>query len=218
MPVLLITALGVHLTTPFVYQVLTTSLESRGLPRSWISTVLTLGQFPEIAMLAVLPRLLDRLGPKGTLAIGIGSWVIRYGTLAFDPPLWVAIAGIPLQGVGIACFTVAGQVYTDSQASRDQRASAQALYMVVTAGFGSLLGSLLAGEMVARFGGEYGWVFIVPCVIDGALLVYFCAGFRPSAKVLERASAPNAARLSRVDAVRGSGGRFGNLVTESADG
>lgn len=218
MSVLLVTALGVHLTTPFVYQVLPTYLESRGLPRSWISTVLTLGQFPEIAMLALLPRLLDRLGAKATLMLGIGSWVARYGMLAFDPPLWLAIAGMPLQGMGIACFTVAGQVYTDSRASRDQRASAQALYMVATSGFGSLMGSLLAGEMVTRYAGDYRWAFLVPCVIDGALIVYFCAGFRPSAKFEEHADGPNAARPSRDDAVRGSVKRVGNLVAESADG
>ncbi len=90
--------------------------------------------------------------------------------------------------------------------------------MVANAGFGSLFGRLLAGEMVAKSGGDYGWIFFVPCVIDGALLVYFCAGFRPRVKVLERAGAPNASCLSRDDAVRGSVGRFGNLVTESADG
>jgi len=218
MTVLLVTALGVHMTTPFVYQVLPTYLESRGLPRSWISTMMTIGQFPEVAMLALLPRLLDRFGPKVTLALGVGSWVVRFGSLSLDPPLWLAIAGMPLQGMGIACFTVAAQMYTDGRASRHQRASAQALYMVVTSGFGSLLGSLLSGNIVERYSGDYRWVFLVPCVIDGALLVYFYAGFRPSAKFEEHAGGPNAARPSRDDAVRGSVKRVGNLVTESADG
>src|SRR5205807_7932081 len=102
----LFVAVGVHLTMPFVYQVIPPYLETRGLSRAWIASVLTLAQWPEIGMLAVLPWLFERLGSKGTLALGIGAWVVRFGSLAFDPPLWIAIAGLPLPGVGIACFTV----------------------------------------------------------------------------------------------------------------
>jgi MFS family permease len=211
-------ALGVHLTTPFVFQVMPPYFEARGLPRAWITSALTLGQWPEIAMLAVLPWLFGRIGTKGTLALGIGAWAVRYGTLAFDPPLWIALAGIPLHGIGIACFIISGQVYVDTQAPRDRRASAQALYMVVTAGVGSLLGSLLAGDVMGRFAGDYDLVFLVPCVIDSALLVYFCAGFRPNATIVECAGASNAARPFQNDAVRGTIARVGNLVTESADG
>ena len=214
----LLTAFGVHLTTPFVYQVLPTYLESRGMSRAWVPSAMTLGQWPEIAMLAVLPWMLGRWGPKWTLAIGIGAWVVRYGSLALNPPLWVAVAGSPLQGVGTACFTVAGQVYTDGRAARDRRAGAQALYMVVTAGVGSFLGSLLAGEAVARSGGDYPLVFLVPCVIDSTLIVYFCAGFPPRATTGECAGASDAARPFRDDAVRGTIARVGDLVTESADG
>ena len=142
----LITAFGVALTTPFVYQIVPIYLESRGMSRAWISTAMTVGQLPEIGVLATLPWLIDRLGVKGTLTVGIAAWAVRFGSLAIDPPLWVSVASIPLQGVGIACFTVAGQVYIDGQAERDRRASAQALYMVVTSGVGSFLGCLLAGD------------------------------------------------------------------------
>jgi MFS family permease len=214
----LITALCVSLTTPFVFQVLPPYLEARGLPRAWVSTVLTLAQWPEIVMLAILPWFFRQLGPKGTLATGIVAWAVRFTSLALDPPLWVAIAGIPLQGIGFACFTVAGQVYTDSQAPLDRRASAQALYMVVTSGIGALLGSLLAGDVLGRFAVDSALVFLVPCVIDSALIVYFCVGFAPNATTRECDGASNAARPVRPNAVRGTIARVGNLVTESADG
>ena len=214
----LFTAFGVHLTTPFVYQVIPTYLEGKGMSRAWITSAMTLGQWPEVIMLAVLPWLFLRVGSKGTLLIGIMAWVVRYGTLAAEPPLWLAVAGIPLHGVGVACFTVAGQIYMDSQSPREGRASAQALYMVVTSGVGSFLGSLLAGDLMGRFGGDYGLVFLVPCVIDAALLIYFCAGFRGNAMIKDCSSACNGARPFRKDGVRGRPARVGNLVTESADG
>lgn len=214
----LVTAFGVHLTTPFVYQVLPTYLESRGLPRAWIPSVLTLGQWPELLMLALLPWLLDRVGAKATLAIGIGAWVVRYGSLVAGPPLWVVVAGVPLHGVAIACFTVAGQMYTDTRAPRDLRASAQALYMVVTAGLGCFCGSLLAGAVMGEAVGDPARVFLVPCVIDAALLVYFCAGFRPSATIEECADGSLVARPLQPDDARETVARVGKLVTESADG
>ena len=51
--------------------------------------------------------------------------------------------------------------------------------MVLTTGIGSLLGSLLAGEMSRRFPGDYPLVFLIPCLINLGLLVAFCAGFHP---------------------------------------
>ncbi len=218
----LFTALGVHITTPFVYQVLPTYLRRRkrrgcrgpaGFPRR-----LTLGQWPEIAVLAALPWMLGRWGAKGTLLVGIGAWAVRFGTLAWNPPLWVAVAGIPLHGVGTACFTVAGQVYIDGHAPPDRRASAQALYLVTTAGIGSFLGSVLAGNWSSRFTGNSAMVFLIPCMIDSALIVYFCAGFRPSSTTEECAGVPQAARSFRDDGVRGAIARVASLVTESADG
>jgi Nucleoside H+ symporter len=206
------------LTTPFIYQVVPTFLESRGMSRSWISSAMTLGQWPEIAVLAALPLLIGRVGLKGTLALGIAAWAARFASLAADPPLWAAVATIPLHGIGIACFTVAGQVHIDALASGDRRAGAQALYMVVTAGVGSFVGCLLAGDAMGRLGADDPAVFLVPCVIDSALIIYFCAAFRPGVAAGGDGGEPIAAQPFRDDAVRGTVTRVGNLVTESADG
>jgi MFS family permease len=182
--VFLATAFGVALTTPFVYQVTPSYFESRGLPRAWIPAIMTLSQYPEIVTLAVLPWLFRRLGITGTLALGIAANALRYATFTLDPPLWVAILGLPLHGVSIACFNVGGQVFLDSQAPAHRRASAQALLMVLTLGVGSLLGSFLAGELSQQFPGDYPRVFLIPFLIGLASLVVFCAGFR-----LDRGSA-----------------------------
>jgi MFS family permease len=181
MPVYLILAFGVSLTTPFVYQVMPNYLRSIGMDRAWVSTAMTLGQWPEIVMLAVLPWLIRRFGYRFTLGLGIAAYVVRYGTLAFDPPLWLATAGIPLHGIGVACFTVGGQVFVDGKASSDRRASAQSVNTVVTGGLGSLLGCLLAGEVVAMYPGRFGLVFLVPCLINAGLILLLYLKFRPEA-------------------------------------
>jgi len=182
MRVYLLAAFGVSLTTPFVYQVMPNYLRSIGMDRAWVSSAMTLGQWPEVVALAVLPWLVRRLGYAATLALGGTAYAVRYGSLALDPPLWLATAGIPLHGIGVACFTVGGQVFVNSQAPGDRKASAQSINTVVTGGLGSLLGSLLAGEVVAASSGRPSAIFLVPCVINAALVALILARFRPSAQ------------------------------------
>jgi MFS family permease len=180
-PAYLVVAFGVSLTTPFVYQVMPNYLRAIGMNRAWVSTAMSLGQWPEVLMIAALPWLIRRLGYRFTLGLGIAAYALRYVTLAFDPPLWLATAGIPLHGIGVACFSIGGQMFVDSRASTDRRASAQSINTVVTGGLGSFLGSLLAGEVVGLFPGGYGPVFLVPCAINLGLILLLLLKFRPEA-------------------------------------
>jgi len=110
------------------------------------------------------------------------------------------MAGIPLQGVGVACFIVGSKVFFD----------AQALLVVLTSGIGSLLGSLLAGEVLSHHPGDYPLVFLIPCLINLGLLVSFWGGFRS----IGATDASQAARPGRSPAVP-SAGKF---APEPADG
>jgi MFS family permease len=216
--VLLLTSFGLYLTVPMGFQVLPGYLEARGLPRAWTSTALTLGQMSEIGMLAILPWLLRRFRAKGTLALGITAWFLRYLHLSLQPPLWLAVAGTLLQGVGFACFTIGASVYIDSRCSAHLRASAQALLVVSTSGFGALLGNLMAGEITGHTSPDDVLVFLIPCVIDGALLLYFLRGFRAPVSSVAWAGAANAGLASPPHSLCEPVARAGLLVTEPADG
>ena len=193
----LLTAFGVALTMPYMFQVQPPYLEGAGLPRRWIAPALTLGQVPEIAALWALPGIIRRLGDRGTLTLGIAAWALRYGSLAADPPLWLALAGIPLHGIGVACFTIAGQMFLDGHAPSHRRAGAQGLHTVVTSGVGALLGNLLAGSVVARVGDTSG-VFVVPFAVNAVLLVAWAA-LSPRAERLNQPKAdPDETRTEPV--------------------
>ncbi len=176
---ILLLSFGVSLTTPFVYQVVPAYLPTLGLPRPWIASAMTLGQIPEIAALVVLPRVLGRLGFRGTMALGIAAWVTYYLVLSSRPPLVIALLGLPINGLAIAFFHVAGPMYLDAQAPPDRRASVQGLYLMFTTGLGMLIGSLIVGEILTRSGGARPALFLVPCAVDAILLVVLLAGFRP---------------------------------------
>ncbi len=172
-------AFGVSLTTPFVYQVVPAHLAVRGLPRAWIGAAMSLGQVLEILCLFVLPRVLGTLGHRGTLALGIVAWVAYYALLTLRLPLPLGLIGLPVQGLAIAFFHIAGPMFLDRHAPPQLRGSAQGLYLMATTGLGVLVGSLLAGEVVSRAGGASAAVFLVPLVIDTAVLVVLLVAFRP---------------------------------------
>ncbi len=188
--VFLLVAFGASLTQPFVYQVVPSYLQEAGLPRPWLASAMTLSQVLEVLSLAILPLLLRRFGYRGTMMIGAAGWVVYYGNLAARPPLTLALASLPLSGIAIGCLVIAGQMYLDSEAPPDQRASAQALQVMVTTGLGTFLGNILAGELMTWHGGIGGPVFWVPCLIDMAMLALLFHGFRPSA--VTRSTAPAA--------------------------
>ncbi len=216
--VFLVTSFGVYLTVPVMFQVMPGFLEARGLPRAWTSTVMTLGQIGEVAALAILPFLIRRLGIKGVLVLGIGCWFIRFLMLALGPPLWLAVAGTVLHGPGIACFTVGGQIFIDSRASQHLRASAQALLLVCTSGVGAFLGNVGAGEIANHLDPNDVLVFLIPCVIDGALLVYFLRGFWAPVSGKNWAGASAVDHAPSLESSRGPVARGGRLLAESADG
>lgn len=178
--VYLLASFGVSVATPFVYQIMPEHLRRVGMDPAWVSSAMSLGQWPEVVALAILPILINRLGYRVTLCVGVGAYVLRFGSLALVPGLFVATAGIPLHGVGVACFSIVGQMFLNSHAAADRRASTQALNTVVNGGFGSIAGSLLAGETLGWFRDEPERVFLVPMSIHLALVMLLILGFRPA--------------------------------------
>ena len=220
--VFLIVAFGVSFTTPIIFQIMPGYLESRGLPRGWVASAMTLGQWLEIAGLAFLPWMLNRIGYKGTLVVGLGALFLRFLSLSLNPPLWLAVAGTLLHGVSSACFIIGGQIYIDSQATSHRRASAQALLSVITTGLGSLIGSIMAGELAELSRGRLdSLVFLVPCIIDGTLLAclikYFRTGHAPSIAIASIGD-DGGESGSFHEGIRRRFNRVGNLIRESVSG
>ena len=199
----LLIAFGVSLTTPFVYQAVPLYLKTLGMRKSGLALAMSLGQVLEIVSLALLPRVWNRLGIRGTLALGVSAWVAYYAILAARLPLAISVLAILMNGLAIAFFHVAGQMFLDAEAPRDRRAGAQCLYIVATSGAGTLLGSLLAGEVVGRLRDHLGAVFLIPLGIDLAVLVFLLVVFRPTIRRQEphgmaRATAEPAVPLRRA--------------------
>ncbi len=107
----------------------------------------TIGQLSEVGFMAAMPYFIARLGVKKMLAVGMLAWVARYfcfGSLQFP----LIVVGLFLHGVCYDFFFVASQIYVDSRANSNQRASAQSFIAFVTMGVGMFVGAYFGGEIV----------------------------------------------------------------------
>ena len=110
----------------------------------------TLGQLSEVGFMAAMPFFIGRLGVKKMLAVGMLAWVARYfcfGSLQFP----LIVVGLFLHGVCYDFFFVASQIYVDSRANSNQRASAQSFIAFVTMGVGMFVGAYIGGEIVDQY-------------------------------------------------------------------
>jgi len=175
----------------FYYVLTAPFLMDLGIARKNVPWVMTIAQIAEIITMAwALKYFLPRLGVRWCLTIGIIAWPIRYIIFAIGQPWWLVVASLTLHGLCYVFFFTVGQIYTNSVASDDIRASAQSLITLVTLGVGSTIGCIFAGEIKEFFTTtvegkmvtNYTAVFLVPCFLTIACAVAFLIWFRPEGR------------------------------------
>jgi predicted MFS family arabinose efflux permease len=169
--------LGLCITFSFTTQTTPLLLQQLGVERHWLQPTLTVAQTTEILSMALLPGLLLRLGVRGTMVLGLVAWLCAMCVQALGGPVGLVVASLGLNGVYVTGFLITGQVYANSLAGGDLRASVQGLFSFVN-GLGLLAGNLLAGWLREFTRGDLPPTFAVGAAITLALLVLFVAGFR----------------------------------------
>ena len=164
-------------TLPFMVQLAPQLLAHLGVSKDWLGPTLTIAQSTEILSLALLPMLFLRLSIRGTMFLGTLAWTMLLLVLMIGNPLWLVIGSLSMNGLFICCFIVAGQVFVNSKARGDVRASAQALLAFINA-LGLLTGNLLAGWVHELFDGEFSPTFVVATMIAALMAGMFLIGFK----------------------------------------
>ncbi|WP_395752861.1 MFS transporter [Prosthecobacter sp.] len=151
---------------------------------------MTLAQVSDILFLILLPLMLKKLGYKKTIFLGIFAWVTRYFMLsasASGTGTLLIFGAILLHGVCYDFLFIAGQLYVDSEANERIRGAAQGLIAIILWGFGSLVGTYLAGyfmeqhKLAAPKGDithDWSAIWATPAWIALGVLVLFLIFFR----------------------------------------
>lgn len=168
--------LGACITFPFTTQNTPLLLNELGVEREWLGPTLTVAQGSEVLLLWMLPAMMQHLGVRGTMLLGLSAWVCAMTVLAVGEPLWLVVVSMNLNGLYVAGFLVAGQVYINSQSEGDLRTSAQGIFNFIN-GLGLLAGNLLAGWLRRQMDGDLPRTFAVAALITLGLLVVFLVCF-----------------------------------------
>ncbi len=181
--VFLIISFVVTTELQFYYVPTAQFLQDIGIKNKNVPAVMTVAQMAEIlAMVLALGWAVTNLGFHWTLAIGVIAWPARYVIFALMKPVWLVVSSLAFHGIGYTFFITAGQMYVDSVASPDIKASAQALVTVATLGLGNFIGTQFTGVIMDffKYEGKFRWrpIFLVPCILTVACAIAFLALFK----------------------------------------
>ena len=83
------------------------------------------------------------------------AWVLRFGLFAIGAPtgmgLMLIILSCIVYGMAFDFFNISGSLFVETTTDSKIRSSAQGLFMMMTNGFGAVLGSLTAGWLIEKF-------------------------------------------------------------------
>lgn len=116
--------------------------------------IMSISQISETLFILAIPFFLKRFGIKTVMLISLVAWVLRFGLFAYGNPtdgLWMIIMSCVVYGMAFDFFNISGSLYIETTTSAKIRSSAQGLFMMMTNGFGALIGSVSSGYLIDNY-------------------------------------------------------------------
>jgi MFS transporter, NHS family, xanthosine permease len=116
--------------------------------------VLSISQISETIFILAIPFFLRRYGIKKVMLFSLIAWVLRFGFFAYGDPvnsLWMIIMSNIVYGFAFDFFNISGSLFVETTTDSKIRSSAQGLFMMMTNGFGAILGSLSSGYLIDTY-------------------------------------------------------------------
>ena len=147
--------------------------------------VMSISQISETLFILAIPFFLKRFGIKQVMFISMIAWVLRFGLFSFGNPeegLWMIILSCIVYGMAFDFFNISGSLFIETSTDPSIRSSAQGLFMMITNGFGAVLGSKVSGWMIQNYytseAGVRDWhgiwlVFAIYSLVVGILFLLF---------------------------------------------
>ena len=132
-----------------VHTFLSVHLVQLGASSALVGLVWTPGALVEVPLMLAFPLLVRRLGAERLLVLGGLAFALRAvgWALTPDPLLFVVIA--PLGGIGFALFYVGTVTYVSRAVPPSVQATAQGLFSGTAFSIGTILGSIIGGQLAA---------------------------------------------------------------------
>ena len=126
--------------------------------------IMSISQMSETLFILTIPFFLKRFGIKKVMLMSMFAWVLRFALFGWGDPadgLWMIILSCIVYGMAFDFFNISGSLFVETQSDPKIRASAQGLFMMMTNGFGAILGSWSSGIIIDNFfksdSGDFHW-------------------------------------------------------------
>lgn len=116
--------------------------------------IMSISQISETLFILAIPFFLKRFGIRNVMLIAMAAWVLRFGLFAFGNPstgLWMIVLSCIVYGMAFDFFNISGSLFVETSTDSKIRSSAQGLFMMMTNGFGAILGSQLSGWLIDKY-------------------------------------------------------------------
>lgn len=116
--------------------------------------IMSISQISETLFILAIPFFLKRFGIKQVMLIAMVAWVLRFGLFAYGNPtsgLWMIILSCIVYGMAFDFFNISGSLFVETNTNNKIRSSAQGLFMMMTNGFGAVLGSWVSGWVIDKY-------------------------------------------------------------------
>lgn len=116
--------------------------------------ILSISQISETLFILAIPFFLSRFGIKSVMLMSMAAWVLRFGLFGFGNPtdnLWMIIMSCIVYGMAFDFFNISGSLFVEKSTTSNIRSSAQGLFMMMTNGFGAIMGSWTSGILIQKY-------------------------------------------------------------------
>jgi NHS family xanthosine MFS transporter len=116
--------------------------------------IMSISQVSETLFILAIPFFLKRFGIKQVMLLSMVAWVLRFGLFAYGNPgdgLWMIIVSCIVYGMAFDFFNISGSLFVETSTDSTIRSSAQGLFMMMTNGFGAIIGSLTSGYLIEHY-------------------------------------------------------------------
>jgi len=118
------------------------------------SVLMSVSQISETLFILTIPFFLRRFGIKKVMLMSMFAWFLRFGLFGIGNPgdgFTYLILSMIIYGMAFDFFNISGSLFVEMEADPKIRASAQGLFMIMTNGFGALIGGYASGWAVDYF-------------------------------------------------------------------
>jgi len=116
--------------------------------------LLSISQISETLFILTIPFFLHKFGIKKVMLLSMFAWVLRFGLFGIGNPgggLYLLILSMIVYGMAFDFFNISGSLFVETESEPRMRASAQGLFMIMTNGFGAVIGGIGSGWVVDYF-------------------------------------------------------------------